>query len=122
MNYSQLSLAAALLLTISFTGCVSSKEAIEKSAADKAKADLVGQAIEAGRPIDVKIPLLPIECGEREFSGIKSGMTEARMALLSAAALGRANSKIIRCYELDNLLKNPSTAPTPTPRPIMEGR
>ncbi len=80
-------------MMICLAGCVSNRDAVNRAARDKAKADVVSEAITEAK----KMPGLPPDCRKLEAHGIVKGDRLDVAALKSAQALGRANSRVARC-------------------------
>lgn len=80
-------------LPIFLSGCANSKAVLGAAAAEQARADVVGQAIAAGRDI----PEQPADCRKQERHGIATGDRLDAATLKAVRALDRANARVARC-------------------------
>ena len=88
---------AALSISLCLTGCASNRSLIAQAAADKANADLAGQAIEEAR----KLPAKPADCEKKETSGVVVGDRLDVAYLKAERAIQRGNARIERCAAWD---------------------
>ena len=76
-------------------GCADGKSVINAAVADKARADLVDQALAVEDRID--LPPQPAGCGDPERSGVQAGDRLDAALLKTDRALTRANDKGATC-------------------------
>lgn len=75
------------------TGCATDwQRRIDEAGQDKARADLVDEALAAA-----PLPDLPADCRQREASGIALGDRLDVAVVKAERALGRANGRVGRC-------------------------
>jgi hypothetical protein len=89
----RLCLTAALSIALFSTGCAGdAARRLGAAAAEKARAGLVDQALDADR-----LPDLPADCRRREASGVAEGDRLDAALLKATRALGRQNARGTRC-------------------------
>lgn len=74
------------------TGCASLADRLGEAERDRARADLVGEALDVAA-----LPELPADCRRREASGVRIGDRLDVALLKSERALGRSNDRVMRC-------------------------
>ena len=91
-------LTAVLSISFCLTGCANNQALLQQAAAQKANADVAGQAIAEAK----KLPEKPADCRRKETSGVVLGDRLDVAYLKAERAIQRGNARIERCAAWDD--------------------